>query len=546
MSAALFLLHQGIVPLLVEKHDQPSIQPRGRGFDIRTMELFREIKISKQIREAGKALGPSFGILKDSSLANALKDVKPGKKKSPEKVLGVEKLAKLSPEPVTRCTQDLSEPILLREAISRGADVRFGTELVAFEQDDKQVKAIIKDRKTGDERFVIADYLIACDGSKSPIRKKLQATTSGPGEIADLLNIYFEADLKDFVKGREFSQLIIDEPDLKGFMPAINNSDRWIFHMKFDPEKKETFSEERLIQILRKVIGLPDLPIRIISTAAWCPTARVVDNMNYNRIFLAGDAAHTMTPYGGKGANTGVQDVHNLAWKLAMVIHGTASLNLLNTYTAERQPVGYFNTIQSGNWTDENGLLDKKKAFNIVTILSNSIAFKLAHLFNLKKLAQRIGIDKFAGMIGIPDYAYTSTAIAGSEAGLNKFQKAKSLTGDPGTRFPHFWIRREKQELSTLDLLGKRFILFTGRYRDRWNFLIEKINTQLNTEIVIHSFDTDLKLTHPKGSLHTELGITESGAVLVRPDGFVAWRAENDNANSLAEFEIQVPKLLSR
>src|ERR1044072_642102 len=128
LSAALFLLQQGITPLLVEKHRSTSIHPRARGFDARTMELYRSLQLSDAIREAGKANEAAWGIYSSSSLAEALRKIKPNKRKTPEKLLGIENIKILSPEWAARCTQDLSEPVLLAAAKQRGAQLLFHTE----------------------------------------------------------------------------------------------------------------------------------------------------------------------------------------------------------------------------------------------------------------------------------------------------------------------------------------------------------------------------------------------------------------------------------
>jgi len=294
LSAALFLLQHGVIPVLIERHKTTSIHPRARGFDTRTMELYRELQLSEEIREAGKALSPSWGILTGKSLAAVLEKKKPKEKegiKFPSQMKGLESLVAQSPETGARCTQDLSEPVLLKAAIARGADIRFYTELLSFSQDEREVTVVIKDRETETLQMIRADYMIAADGAGSRIREALQVSTTGKGALGDLLNIYFEADLADFVRGREFSLLRIDEPGIKGFLSAINNSDRWTFHLYDDPDKGERvedFTEARLIPILQQVIGLPGLNIRIISILPWQPTVKVVTECSAAGFFWPG------------------------------------------------------------------------------------------------------------------------------------------------------------------------------------------------------------------------------------------------------------------
>jgi putative polyketide hydroxylase len=543
LSAALFLLNQGIIPLLVERHRGTSIHPRARGFDTRTMELYRELGINESIREAGKALAPAWGIHTGSSLATVIGKKKRKKKKSPVNMFGMSPLVALSPDTGARCTQDLSEPVLLDAALKRGADIRFNTELVSFTQDDDAVTAIMLDRETGKEWTVQSQYLIAADGAKSQVRETLQAATIGRGPISDLLNIYFEADLGDFIRDREFSIFIIKEPGLHGMLTAINNSDRWVFHLHYntaDGEKSEDYTKLRVTSILQKVIGLPDIAIRIISILPWQPTIKVVKEMQHGRIFLAGDAAHVMTPYGGKGANTGIQDAHNIAWKLAAVMRGIASPGLLHTYTEERQPVGLVNALHSGEWADENGLI-KKNVVNVLGLVSSFTTAKVAAMLGLEKLCQRISMKRIANLVGLPDYQYPTyqPSAHNPQSPAPVYRKAKSLTASPGTRIPHIWVEYKNQRISTLDLPGKEFVLYTGTDNPHWRQAATDIRRDLKIPLAIYSIGVNADLIYTADKLTNVLGISEKGAILVRPDGFVAWRSK-DASNDLGTIMKQI------
>lgn len=495
LSAALFLLQHGIKPLLIERHRGTSIHPRSRGFDIRTMELFRELGLGSALREAGKALGPSWGVLRGTNLADTLQPIVPrtdGKITFPSQLKGLEKLAALSPESGARCTQDIAEPLLKAAAIERGGDLRFYTELVSFTQDDQQVTALVRDRETGQTSTITADYMIAADGARSTVREQLQAPVTGPGVIADFLNIYFEADMAALVKGREFSLCIIDTPGLTGFVTSINNSNKWVYQLRYFPEKNEQpedYTDARLIALLKTVLGFPELPVRIISVLPWQMTVRVANEMQYGRIFLAGDAAHVMTPYGGKGANTGIQDVHNLAWKLAAVLRKHATGALLATYTKERQPVGLFNSLRSATMADEMGILKEKEIME-----------------NVKSL------------IGIPDYQYRSAAILNGYTPEVQPEEI-TLSGLPGTRVPHLWLD-EGRTISTLDLAKEGFVLITVGKKEAWSDVAKTVAADREI-LTVHVFEEADAITRQWQEItHMQAG----DVLLVRPDGFVAWR----------------------
>jgi putative polyketide hydroxylase len=539
LTAALFLLKHDVIPLVIERHRSTSIHPRARGFDIRTMELYRELGLSEQIREAGKALSPGWGIHTSSSLAAALKKIKPREGKAiqfPIQMKGLEALAAESPEIGARCTQDLSEPVLLEAAKERGAEISFFTELLSFQQNETGVTAIVRNRETGEQQIILADYMIAADGAKSNIREALNAETTGKGVLGNLLNIYFEADLADFVRGREFSLLRVNEPDIKGLLASINNSDRWVFHLHYDQargERPEDFTHERIITILEKVIGLPQLKISIISVLPWQPTVKAVTEMQHGRVFLVGDAAHTMTPYGGKGACTGVQDVHNLAWKLAAVVQRKAAPALLHTYNTERQSIGQYNAEQSGTMANQYGLIKKViyrfyRAFMTVMVIN---------FLRLQKLFPKTGMRQLGDLMGLPDYKYSSLAIISNEAPVVGYVKAGSLNGQPGTRAPHLWVKHQGQKISTLDLLGKDFVLFTGIDNACWKQAASKIATELEITIPVYSIGDNADLVYNDKQIEDVLGIEATGAVLIRPDGFVAWRCKRASATTSAELK---------
>ena len=486
LSAALFLLQQGIVPLLVEKHAGTSIHPRARGFDIRSMELFRSLGLSEDIREAGKALDPAWGIIIDTSMASAVSKRKPvDKRKGPEMLVKAANMDNLSPETGARCTQDLSEPVLLAAAKARGAQVAFNTLCTSFTQDDTGVTAYLRHRETGETQTVRANYMIAADGAGSGIRQALNATTEGAGSLGKLLNIYFEADLTRYVKDKEFSILLVNN----GMLIAINNTDRWTFHLLHDRE----YTHEMLIPIIKEVIGYPDVAVKILSVLPWEPTVKVASDMMHGRVFLAGDAAHIMPPYGGKGANTGVQDVHNLAWKLAAVLKGKAGEALLKTYDVERRPIGYYNAVNSGKWAGENGLLDKKR-MNLLGIMKSIVSVVILQKLGFRNAAHRIGVRNVADIAGLPNYRY---------AGIKEYTKANGLKGEPGTRLPHLWITHEGKKISTLDLVSTEYVLFTGRDNADWKAAAKGMPVYVVEEL-----------------------LPPAAAMLVRPDGFVEWRLE--------------------
>jgi 2-polyprenyl-6-methoxyphenol hydroxylase-like FAD-dependent oxidoreductase len=514
LTASLFLSSQNLTSTLVERHTSTSIHPRARGVNARVMELFRGLGIDDAIREAGASLAPSKGIYKGSSLVDVIGPQK-RKEKEVEGKLPFTSYFEgwLGPVEGARGTQDYIEPVLLGAARERGGVVRFYTECVAFEQDENGVSATLRDRDAGVEEVVRAQYLIAADGAESQIRKKLGVGTTGAGSLGHLLNILFEADLREFVRGREFSLCYVEGKEVRGLFTSINNSDRWVFHLSYDPskgEKVEDFPHERCRELIGLALGIPEVKIEIKSILPWEPTVRVAEKLQHGRIFLAGDAAHQMPPWGGQGATSGIADVHNLAWKLAAVIHGQATNTLLSTYDAERLPVGRLAAEESGSVADEHGLFTLDKSVSgILTLIAR--------------------IPRIAGY----GYTYSSQAIKTEDTTPLLWRQRWlwepvpwlcCLDGGAGTRAPHLWVQHNGQRISTLDLSGKSFVLLAGAKGDAWCEAAQKVASVIGVELVAYRAGPAGNLVCQRGKWEWLAGISATGALLVRPDGFVAWR----------------------
>ncbi|WPV66091.1 FAD-dependent oxidoreductase [Chitinophaga sp. LS1] len=469
LTAALFLAQQGVNFILIEKQKGTSIHPRARTIDIRTMELFRGLGLSEELREGGKALAPAWGILRGINLVETLNTTKSdiiGNANFPKQFAAMKALGEKSPESVCRCTQDISEAIIYQKA--KHHDLRFNHQLLTFQQDENSVAAVVKNKETEEIYTIQANYMIAADGANSMIRKQLEIPLAGHGAWMDLLNIYFEADLSTLVRGREFSQFLIETSEITGFLLAINNADRWTFHLRYDPEKGEVPVDE----ILRKVIGIPDLKMSILSILPWQLTVRIATQLRVNKIFIAGDAAHTMTPYAGKGANAGIQDVQNLAWKLAAVLKHQAGDALLDTYHTERQPVGAFYANLSGEMADKNGLIDESK---------------------MMQYGEKL--------LGLPDYAYDSTAVV---------RPSQLFRGEPGTCIPHMWL---EDGSSSLDWVKGQFVLIANGHFEYWRAACKLSHIQVKL--------VELSANEPWMTLTQA---TPTDAILIRPDDFVAAR----------------------
>lgn len=520
LSASLFLAHHGIASAVVERHSGTSIHPRARSVNARTMEFFRHIGIDERVKEAGKSIAASAGMLQGHTLREIV-EARPRKEAGRHMPLaGL--VDSLSPANGTFVTQDLLEPVLLESAKERGVDVRYFTECTDVQQDDEGVTATLKDRESVTIFEMRASYMIAADGAKSPIRNRLNTPTTGRGALGYLLNILFAADLRELVRDREFSIACIRQPLVTGFMTSINNSDRWVFHLSYDPSKGETpanFPPERCEALLQEAIGIPGLAIEIKSILPWEPTVRVVEQMQHERIFLAGDSAHQMPPYAGQGATSGIADVWNLAWKLAFVLNGHAGPALLRTYDAERLDVDRHAAEVSALGVDDKGLMSLEKNVSFVT-----------------------GRARKALIVAGFGYGYNSSAICAESTfplgGLTwKPWTFPSLVfaidGRPGRRAPHVWVERHGTRISTLNLLGKSFVLLAGAEGQRWLDAARSVAESLNVALEAYCVGPGCALRANAGVFEAAAGVSSKGAILVRPDDYVVWRERRTSSDAV-------------
>ena len=531
LSASLCLSRHGIKSLVIERHSGTSIHPRARSVNARTMELYRGLGFQDRAREAGASISASTGIFSGQTLKEVI-EARP-RKEGPRKFPLAGLLESISPESGTFVTQDMIEPVLVDVARERGGDVRFSTECVSVEQDGGGVTATLKDRESGVVSTIRAEYLIAADGAGSPIRNRLNVPTTGRGAMGHLINILFHADLKPLVHNREFSICMIERPEVCGIFTSINNSDRWVFHLSYDPSKGEEASDfppEKCKQLLRIALGMPEIEIDVKSTLPWEPSVRIAERLQHGRIFIAGDAAHQMPPWGGQGANSGIADVYNLAWKFAAVMNGQASKALLETYDVERIPVGRAAAEASASGVDARGIIATKRNLNFA-----------------------IGILRKVFLISGHGYCYTSKAICAEDTSPLGGLTWKpwtvpslflSIDGRPGSRAPHLWVGHQGKRISTIDLSGKSFALLAGADGAPWLEAAKKVSSALGIDIAAYCTGPVGDLVASKGVFESAAGVSSQGAILVRPDDFVAWRQRKQPSDHQAELEKAMRQVL--
>ncbi|MEB9908745.1 FAD-dependent monooxygenase [Bacillus anthracis] len=506
LASALFLAKHNVDYLLVERHPSTAIHPKAGGITFRTMELFRELGLEQKIRSEGKALENCRGRIAVHTIAEANKEelakMRATQYGNDEKLL--QKIEEISPSKQTACYQITLEEIMLQEARTLGGELSFYHELVSYEQNEQGVIATIRNRETEKESVIHCDYVIAADGAKSKIREQLGISAEGRGTIGGYyMNIYFEADLSEFIQGDAFGFTMVLHPEVLGALIPVDNERRWIYHVSYDPlkgERPEDFTIERCKQIIQTAIGSTNVEPEIVSVLPWKAAESTATKFQDNRIFLVGDSAHIMPPTGGFGSNTGIQDAHNLAWKLAAVIKGKAKPKLLETYHEERYPVA-----------------------KLTTAYASSLLFRAAN-------REEGSLNKMDGLAVTAGYHYSSDAIIDDAVTPHRMDSVE-LNGRPGTRAPHFFGTYDGKEISILDLLGDDFVLLTIAENRTWAECVQNVSSTLGINIKFYSVGLRGDFIAQEDIFSKLYGIENGGAVLIRPDAFIGWRSEKEVVN---------------
>ena len=487
LSMALCLAAQNISCVVLERHPGSSLHPRALGFTSRTMEIYRSLGFQKRIKEAD----PDFKLLRArvASLAGEWYEQTPWtenlKKADP---------LKYSVSAGAAIPQDQLEDVLRDEARARRQiELRYSNTLLSFEQNDSSVTATVEDQD-GQHYQLRAAYMVAADGNRSRVRQALgierEGEKDGTGKMGTISSVLFRAPLEEYLKDG-VAQFNIDQPDLKVFMTHYLDG-RWA--LMFTDKQERTDAQQKAA--IYQAIGRTDIDVDIITTGRWELSMLIADRFRVGRVFLAGDAAHTLPPNrGGFGANTGIADAWNLAWKLAAVCSGASKDALLDTYEAERRAIALLRKQQIAVRAD----------------------YKMHHR---GETAQGETLDEVAMEVG---ELYRSAAVAGVSDDLPPARRPDEWKGQPGTRAAHMWMVKDDKEVSSLDLFGREWTLISENAA--WKEAAEAVSQDSTVKIRVVHVGPDVQ-PHELHEFRDIMGIANNGASLVRPDGIIAWRHE--------------------
>ncbi|AVH57217.1 MULTISPECIES: FAD-dependent oxidoreductase [Streptomyces] len=543
-SAALLLATYGIRTLLVTKYGWLANTPRAHITNQRTMEVLRDLDVEAE----ALAVGSPSHLMGDTVLCTALAGEEIGRIRSwGTGPASRTEYASKSPCEMIDLPQTYLEPILVSKAAARGAKVRFDTEFLSFTQDEEGVTALLRDRVRGDEFTVRARYLIGADGANSLVAEQLALPFDGRMAKAGSMNIVFKADLARHCAHRPSVLYWVLQPGAEtggigmGLVRMVRPWNEWLLVWGYDIEQPPPeMNEEEARRIVRDLIGDPELPVEITSTSLWTVNHSYASAFSSGRVFCAGDAVHRHPPSNGLGSNTSVQDAYNLAWKLAMVIRGEAGPALLDSYSAERAPVGrqiveranlsrdqfgpIFDVLGVGGGSDEGTIAEGLAAVRSQTAEGAKRRRLLEEAIQLKNYEFNAhGVEM--------NQRYVSGAVLadGTSAEAEVWEEDRELsarpTTRPGAKLPHAWLVDTRGErISTLDVVGKGvFTVLTGLSGGVWDTAADACRDELGIPLrFVRIGDADFRDAYGEWSRASE--ITEDGVLLVRPDGHVAWR----------------------
>ena len=499
LAMALELRYQGIDCLLVEQSDGVITHPKVGTVGPRSMEIFRRWGLAQQIRDAGWPEDHPLDVAWVTALGKheiyRLKFGTHAERTTPN----------YTPEPEHPCPQHWLLPLLIKNlGVYPSGPINLKCCLESLESKQDGVVSQIKFLDSGNTTTIEAKYAVACDGASSPIRKArgVDAIAYHPTRVFQ--NILFQAPkLPEILGSRQALVFFLMTPNNLRY-PLRSMDGRGLYRLTATPHEDGTMRDPE--RAVKEALGI-DTPIEILSSVKWYLTHRVAAHFQSGNIFFVGDSAHTLSPSGGFGMNTGIADALDLGWKLAAVLQGWASSQLLDTYETERRPLAVA-AMEEANLNLQRTL----KRSLPPEIMSDSPEGERVRQEMTEKM-KHSDVNREFNAPGIHfGFYYQSDAILADEE-LPPAQKPHewTQTSYPGSRAPHAWLEPGK---SILDLFGHGLVLLNFGHRDVTAF--EKACRERNVPCRTYSSD------------RPEIAeIYEKALVLVRPDGQVAWRGDN-------------------
>jgi 2,4-dichlorophenol 6-monooxygenase len=542
-AAALCLSTLGIGNIMITKYRWTANTPRAHITNQRAMEIFRDLGVEGQVL----ADATPHELVGDTVFCTSIAGEEIGRIRTwgthPAREADYQ-LA--SPSLICDIPQTYLEPILVRNATVRGTQTRFSTEYLSHEQDADGVDVRVQDRLTGAVYTIRAKYLIGADGARSMVAADIGLPMEGQMDIAGSMNITFKADISAYVGHRPSVLYWVIQPGSNvggigtGLVRMIRPWHEWLIVWGYDiSEPPPVVEEQAAMQIVRSLVGLPELEVEITGTSLWGNNEMYATHLQSGRVFCAGDAVHRHPPSNGLGSNTSVQDSYNLSWKLAAVLRGQAAATLLDTYSAERAPVARQIVLRANQSSREFG-----QFFDALGMTEARTEAEMTEQIEERKANTPRGAAKRAALVKameLKNYEFNAHGVE-----LGQFYESAAIVPDgsarpepdrdpelyyqpstvPGSRLPHVWVGDSTRKLSTLDLAPfTRFTLLTGIAGEAWAGAACKVGHDLGVTLEAVVIGPGREVTDIYYDWARIREVAEEGAILVRPDKHIGWRS---------------------
>jgi 2-polyprenyl-6-methoxyphenol hydroxylase-like FAD-dependent oxidoreductase len=488
---------RGIDCVLIEQSDGSIYQPRMDLVGIRTMEFCRRWGLVGAVEHSPYPRD----YAQDNVYLTSLTGYELGRERFPG--IGQAAPPAESPQRRERCPQNMFDPILREFAASqKSVALHYRMRLVSFSQDSDRVTAVVEHGDTDAREEISAKFIVGCDGARSLVRETLGIRMRGNPVLTYTTNVVFRCPhlLSLHDKGKAYRHIFIGPEGTWSTLVAINGRDEWRFSIIGSSQQRE-YSREEIAAAIRRAVGC-DFDFEILSVLPWVRRELVAERYRQGRGFIAGDAAHVMSPTGGFGMNTGIGDAVDLSWKFAAIIKGWGGDALLDSYSAERQPIAVRNVAEA------SGNLRRMLAVDLLDDTPQGAAAreKVGHGFCETMRREWFTLGVHLG------YRYEGSPICWPDDSAAPVDDPKRYvpTARPGHRAPHAWLADGR---STLDLFGRDFVLLGfDRAANEAGPLLQAAQQRK----VPISFVAIAEA--PIAALY------QRQFVLVRPDGHVAWR----------------------
>ncbi|GAA4099597.1 FAD-dependent oxidoreductase [Nocardioides kongjuensis] len=541
-AAALFLSTLGVANIMITKYRWTANTPRAHITNQRAMEVFRDLGIEQQVL----ADATPHELCGDTVFCTSIAGEEIGRIHTwgtrPDREADYQ-LA--SPCLTVDIPQTYLEPILVRNATERGTQARFSTEYLSHVQDHDKVDVRVRDRLTGHEYTIRCRYLVGADGARSKVAADIDLPFEGAMDIAGSMNITFKADISQYVDHRPSVLYWVIQPGSNvggigtGLVRMVRPWDEWLIVWGYDiNEEPPHLDDAEAARIVRDLLGMPDLEPEITGYSLWGVNEMYATHLQRGRVFCVGDAIHRHPPSNGLGSNTSVQDSYNLAWKLAAVLRGEADPSLLESYSEERAPVAKRIVTRANRSAREFA-----EIFDALGITGLTDPAAMAAMIEQRKENTPEGAARRAALVSAMDRKNYEFNAHGVE--LGQFYESRAIVSDgtrpapspdedlyhvmstsPGAHLPHAWVGDNVAKRAMMDLAPyDRWTLITGVAGEDWAPAAEKVAAALGvalTSVVIGPGRAVTDLYYDWSKLRE---VEESGALLVRPDKHVAWRA---------------------